>query len=156
MTNPDIQILSDPFDPEAETKTLRRACSAAGAIVTFTGQVRSEGDPSLRLILEHCPGLTRKEIEAFARAACERWPLEALVIRHRVGELAPGDPIVFVGAASAHRRAAFEAADFVMDYLKSAAPFWKREVDADGARWIEPRMGDRRDLARWRTLSQGT
>lgn len=151
MTAPDILILAAPFDPEEEARKLRRP--GAGAIVTFTGQVRSQGDASLRLILEHCPGLTEREIEAFAATACERWPLQALVIRHRVGRLAPGDPIVFVGAASAHRRAAFEAADCVMDYLKSAAPFWKREVDGRGARWIEPRAEDHRDLARWRAQS---
>lgn len=151
MTAPDILILAAPFDPDAEVRRLRG--TGAGAIVTFIGQVRSEGDASLRLVLEHCPGLTEKEIAAFATTACARWPLEALVIRHRVGELCPREPIVFVGAASAHRRAAFEAADFVMDYLKSAAPFWKREVDARGARWIEPRPEDRRDLERWQSES---
>ncbi|HBK90428.1 MAG TPA: molybdenum cofactor biosynthesis protein MoaE [Parvularcula sp.] len=148
MTTPDILVLGAPFDPEEEARRLRR--TGAGAVVTFTGQVRSDGDASLRLVLEHCPGLTEKEISAFAASACERWPLEALVIRHRVGDLFPGEAIVFVGAAAAHRRAAFEAADFVMDYLKSAAPFWKREIDGRGARWIEPRSEDRRDLARWR------
>jgi molybdopterin synthase catalytic subunit len=149
MTAPDILILAAPFDPEEEARRLRR--TGAGAVVTFLGQVRSEGDPSLRLFLEHCSGLTEKEIAAFAAAACERWPLEALIIRHRIGEMAPGEPIVFVGAAAAHRRAAFAAADYVMDYLKSAAPFWKNERDARGARWIEPRAEDHRDLERWRT-----
>jgi molybdopterin synthase catalytic subunit len=151
MIAPCILILDAPFDPEAEALTMRRASPGAGAIVTFTGQVRLDGDPTLRLHLEHCPGLTEREIAAFAETALGRWPLEALVIRHRVGELAPGEPIVFVGAAAKHRRAAFEAADFIMDYLKSAAPFWKCERDAHGARWIEPREEDHRDRARWQT-----
>lgn len=152
MTKPDIRILSEPFDPEVESRTLRSACSAAGAIVTFIGQVRDEGDPSLRLYLESCPGLTEKEIEGFAASAFKRWPLEALVIRHRIGVMGPGEPIVFVGAASAHRRAAFESVDFIMDYLKSAAPFWKRECGAQGDRWIEPRLEDHQDLKRWQAL----
>ncbi len=151
MTAPDILILAEPFDPENEARRFRLACPDAGAIVTFTGLVRGEGDPSLRLVLEHCPALTEREIEGFAANAFRRWPLQALAVRHRVGLLTPGEPIVFVGAASAHRRAAFEAADYVMDYLKSAAPFWKRECDARGERWIEPRAEDRRDLERWRT-----
>lgn len=149
MVSPDILILREPLDPEAEARCLRARAVGAGAIVTFTGVVRDDGGGALRLVLEQCPGLTANEIERFAGGVCRRWPLLALVIRHRVGEIGVAEPIVFVGAASAHRRAAFEAADCVMDYLKSAAPFWKREVTDCGSRWIEPKAGDYRDLDRW-------
>ncbi len=149
MIGTDIRIVEAPFDPEEEARRLRRDCARSGAIVTFVGLVRHDGDPSLRLILEHCPGLTEKEVLAIAETARRRWPLDALVIRHRVGELVPAEPIVFVGAAAAHRRAAFEATDFIMDHLKSAAPFWKRERSAAGERWIEPYANDYVDFDRW-------
>jgi molybdopterin synthase catalytic subunit len=102
-----------------------------------------------RLLLEHYPGFAEAEIELHVKTALERWPLEDVLVIHRVGELRPGDTIVFVAAASRHRRAAFETVDFLMDYLKSEAPFWKRETTPDGAAWIEPRTEDHRDRARW-------
>lgn len=152
MIRPDIAIMIAPFDPDDEARRLREVAPGAGAVVTFAGLVRDEGDASLRLILEHCPGLTEREIEKAASAACQRWSLLALVIRHRVGALKAPEPIVFVGAAAAHRRAAFEATDFMMDYLKSAAPFWKLERTDRSARWIEPCADDYRDRERWAAL----
>ncbi len=152
MVRPDISVERAPFDPDGVARRLREAAPGAGAVVTFTGLVRAEGDASLRLILEHCPGVTEREIAEVASSACRHWPLLALVIRHRVGELKPSEPIVFVGAGAAHRRAAFEATDFMMDYLKSAAPFWKQERTDRGARWIEPRADDYRDGERWGAL----
>lgn len=145
-----IRISGAPFDPEAEAAQFRRRCAGAGAIVTFLGRTRGENGAVASLALEHYPSLTEAEIGRIAEEACARWPLEALAIVHRVGAMTPGDPIVFVAAAAAHRRPAFEAVDFLMDYLKSEAPFWKKEVGADGsARWVEPRAEDRRDKARW-------
>ncbi|MBB5519326.1 molybdenum cofactor biosynthesis protein MoaE [Amphiplicatus metriothermophilus] len=145
-----IRISWTPFDPEAEAAHFRRRCARAGAIATFLGQVRGENGAVASLALEHYPGLTEAEIGRIAEQACARWPLEAVAIAHRVGVMAPGEPIVFVAAAAAHRRPAFEAVDFLMDYLKSEAPFWKKETGADGsARWIEPRAEDSRDKARW-------
>lgn len=145
-----IRICRTPFDPETEAARFRRRCARAGAIVTFLGLTRGENGAVTSLTLEYYPGLTEAEIGRIAKEACARWPLEAVTIAHRAGAMAPGEPIVFVAAAAVHRRPAFEAVDFLMDYLKSEAPFWKKEVGADGsARWIEPSAGDRRDKARW-------
>ena len=137
------------FDAAAETEALRRAAGDAGAMVTFTGLVRGEDASVDGLELRHHPSFTEKVITDFANAAASRWPLTALRIVHRVGRMAPGEAIVFVGTTSAHRRDAFEAADCLMDDLKTRAPFWKKEHGADGVRWIEPRAADYADANRW-------
>lgn len=144
-----IQILPKPFDPEAELAAFRRRCAGAGAIASFIGCVRQ--DPGVRaLILEDYPALTERSIREFAERAVERFALEGVAIVHRVGEMDPGEPIVFVACASAHRKNALAAVDYLMDFLKSEAPFWKREVGAEGERWIEPRADDYAAAAQWR------
>lgn len=146
-----VRIASEPFDPEAEISAFRHAACNSGAIVTFTGQVRPSGDGGgvSTLSLQHYPGMTENGIEAMLDEADRRWPLEAVLVIHRVGDMQPHEPIVLVATASAHRRAAFEAADYLMDYLKSRALFWKSETSACGKLWIEPRDQDYADAARW-------
>jgi molybdopterin synthase catalytic subunit len=120
-----------------------------GEVASFTGIARGEAGATTALELEAYPGFTESEIAKIAGAARERFGLADLMILHRVGRIAPGEPIVFVATAAAHRRAAFQACDFLMDYLKSRAPFWKKEHGPDGARWVEPRAEDHADVARW-------
>jgi molybdopterin synthase catalytic subunit len=143
-----VRISKTPIDPDAEGASFRRQFERSGGIVLFIGQVRGDS-ASIRLSLEHYPGHTERCIERFAAEARARWPLDGLRIVHRVGEMAPGEAIVFVAAAAAHRRDAFAAVDFLMDYLKSEAPFWKREFDGGAWRWVEPRAEDYADIARW-------
>jgi molybdopterin synthase catalytic subunit len=120
-----------------------------GAVATFTGLARAEAGETTILELEAYPGFTEAEIGRIAAEAKARFALDDLMIRHRIGRIAPGEPIVFVATAAKHRRAAFEACDYLMDYLKSRAPFWKKEHGPAGARWIEPRDQDHADIARW-------
>ena len=139
-----VHVQQGDFDLGAEAAALE---AGAGAVVTFTGIVRG-GDVSA-MTLEHYPGMTEAalaEIEAEARA---RWPLSGLTIIHRVGRLLPGERIMMVAAASAHRQAAFEAAEFLMDYLKTRAPFWKKEETVAGARWVDARETDDSAARRW-------
>jgi molybdopterin synthase catalytic subunit len=146
-----IRIQSDPFDPAAELAGFAARAPGAGAIASFTGLVRaaSDGAPVTALHLEHYPALTARLVESIGDDARARFGLAALLIVHRHGAMAPGEPIVFVAAAAEHRRAAFDGVDYMMDRLKTEAPFWKREDGPDGARWIEPRPADREDRARW-------
>lgn len=146
----EINVSDTAFDAEIESANFRNKNSRAGAIVTFLGQVRDENETVTALKLDHYPGFTEQSINTIAQNAINRWELNAIKICHRVGELSPGETIVFVATAAAHRRAAFEAADYLMDYLKSEAPFWKQEITASGSRWIEPREQDIKDKARWR------
>ena len=146
----ETDISAAPFDADAQAATFREENPAAGAIVISMGQVRDENETVTALKLEHYPGFTERSIDAIARSAAERWALNAVRVCHRVGDLAPGETIVFVAAGAAHRRAAFEAADYLMDYLKSEAPFWKQEVTVSGTRWIEPKEQDIKDKTRWR------
>lgn len=143
-----IRISDQPFDPERELAAFRRAQSQSGAIASFTGLVRNDGQTEV-LTLSHYPRFTETHIEAFLREAKARWALHGATIIHRVGRMEPGEPIVFVATASPHRRAAFEACDFLMDHLKSEAPFWKSETRAGRSEWIEPRHEDAADLGRW-------
>lgn len=143
-------VTETAFDPRAEAAAFGDRFHGAGAIVTFVGEVRGEGGRVASLVLEHYPGFTEKEIDKIASAALARWPLAGVRIVHRVGALGPGEPVVFVAAAAAHRRAAFEAAEFLIDYLKSEAPFWKKEIAGGEERWIEPREDDIAGKARWR------
>lgn len=150
MTHPasPVKVLDHPFDPEEEVRRFRQALTDAGALVSFTGIVRND-DETEALILSHYPGFTEKSIEAIAATARARFGLIAMMVLHRVGRMAPGEPVVLVAAAAAHRRAAFEGVDYLMDYLKSAAPFWKKEESASGAHWIEPSSQDHQDRKRW-------
>ena len=143
-----VRITEDDFDIAAEHEKLKS--STAGAIVTFTGTVRDSATGGLQaMTLEHYPGMTESEIETIVSTAKKRWPLTAVSVIHRVGRLEPLDNIVFVGCASAHRGAAFDAANFIMDYLKTNAPFWKKEDGPDGAKWVDARDSDTVALARW-------
>ena len=144
----DVSLLTAPFDPGSEIAAFTAAHPAAGGIVSFLGQVRS-GDGVEALELRHYAPLTLPGMIALADAALARWPLDGLLILHRVGQLAPEEPIVLVAAAARHRRDAFAAADYAMDHLKSDAWFWKRELRAGVWRWVEPRGEDHADLARW-------
>jgi molybdopterin synthase catalytic subunit len=146
-----IEIKAEPFDPGTELRRFAQGCPGAGAIVSFTGIVRGSGEAGAvaALELEHYPRFTLKTVEAIADEARSRFALIDVVILHRHGRLAPDEPIVFVAAAAAHRRGAFEAVDYLMDRLKTEAPFWKREHGPDGSRWIEARPSDAADRARW-------
>jgi len=146
-----VRVLEQDFDPAALQRALLAGASREGAVATFTGYVRAENAnlPVHTMELEHYPGMTEKSIEEILRQACERWPLLAASVVHRVGRLHPGDQIVWVGVASAHREAAFSACEFIMDYLKHRAPFWKKELGPDGGRWVEARAQDGARAARW-------
>jgi len=144
-----IRLTEQPFDAGALLSDFTRGRTETGAIATFTGIARAEQGAANVLELEAYPGFTEAEIGKIADQARERFSLDDLMILHRVGKIAPGEPIVFVATAAAHRRAAFEACDFLMDYLKSRAPFWKKEHGPDGQRWIEPTAQDHADRERW-------
>ena len=147
-----VRVQAEDFDLGAEVRALTANRTDIGAIVTFTGTVRDTGaDGAITsMILEHYPGMTEAELSAVEAEAHARWPLEASLIVHRFGPLKPGENIVLVVAASAHRHAAFEAAMFLMDYLKSRAPFWKKEAAPDGSgRWVDARECDSSALQRW-------
>ena len=153
-----LTLTDQPFSPSAALEKFQQRARGAGAIVTFTGLVRdraSSGDVS-KLHLQAYSPMTERGIEQAAKTAMSRWPLDACEIIHRTGDMAPFEPIVFVATASAHRRAAFEAADFLMDYLKTEAVFWKKETTPDGSHWIEPRPQDYEDSARWRETDTET
>lgn len=144
-----LSVQSAAFVPEEALAAFTARCAGAGAIVSFTGLVRGGGGLQ-RLEIEHYPGMTERAITAILAEAEGRWPLLGLQVIHRFGALLPGAPIVFVAAAAAHRAPAFAAADFVMDYLKSRAPFWKREIGADGqASWVAAKSADEAALNRW-------
>lgn len=148
---PVIRIQREDFDLNAEIAALTAGRSDIGAVVSFAGLCRSEGGALTALELEHYPGMAEAEIGRVAQEATERWPLTGLLAIHRYGLVRPGEQIVLVAAASAHRRAAFEAAEFMMDYLKTRAPFWKREHLADGTTggWVEAKTGDDEAAERW-------
>jgi molybdopterin synthase catalytic subunit len=151
---PRVRIQSEDFDAAAEAAALRAGDLRIGAVVGFVGTVRDRhgggaaGDVDA-LELEHYPGMTEKAIESMIDEAERRFPLLGVRIVHRVGPLAPGDQIVLVVVASAHRGAAFQGCEFLMDYLKTQAPFWKKESTADGARWVDARVADDEALRRW-------
>jgi len=140
------------FDPAAELDALLRDASGDGAVVSFVGIARpraKRGGAVDRLVLEHHPRLTEKSLTAIASEGAQRFAVSHVRVVHRCGEIAPSEPIVFVGAASAHRRAAFEAADYLMDRLKTDAVFWKREEGPGPGEWIEPSQADYADRGRW-------
>ncbi|EGA69644.1 molybdenum cofactor biosynthesis protein E [Vibrio sinaloensis DSM 21326] len=145
-----VSVLVDDFSVGDEYQALAQG-SAAGAVVTFVGKVRDMnlGDNVTGLSLEHYPGMTEKALSEICDQAEQRWPLLNVRVIHRVGDLDIGDQIVFVGVSSAHRGAAFEACEFIMDYLKTKAPFWKKERTTQETRWVESRDSDAKAAERW-------
>jgi molybdopterin synthase catalytic subunit len=144
-----IRIQMEEFDVNAEIAALTRDHANVGAVVTFTGHVRAD-DGLTALTLEHYPGMTEEEIARHIDEAEKRWPLLGAMVIHRIGRLVPGDPIVLVAIASTHRQAAFSAAEFLMDYLKTRAPFWKEEQRGAATRWVEGRVSDEEQARRWK------
>ena len=144
-----IRLQAQAFDPGALLSEFCKGRARTGAVVSFTGIARADHGKDTTLELEAYPGFTEAEIGKIAAVAVGRFSLQDHLILHRTGRIAPGEAIVFVAAAAVHRREAFEAADFLMDYLKSRAPFWKKESGPDGERWIEPHARDLSDVARW-------
>ena len=144
-----ILITQDDFDIAGEYEALKQA--GVGAVVIFSGVVRDNADNPrlLAMTLEHYPGMTEMEISTIIEEAKGSWPLASVRVIHRVGRLLPEENIVFVGTASAHRQAAFESAAFIMDYLKTKAPFWKKEETEQGANWVDARETDEDALRRW-------
>lgn len=145
-----IRVQAADFDAAAEVAAVSRASRNVGAIVTFTGLCRDEDGRLSALELEHYPGMAEAEIGRIAAQAAERWPLDGLTVIHRHGLIRPGENIVLVVTASAHRRAAFEAANFLMDYLKTSAPFWKKEHGSAAEGWVEAKAQDDRAADRWK------
>ncbi len=144
-----ISIQHEDFDIAAESEKLTRGRGDAGAVVTFSGLVRGEGGLT-SLTLEHYPGMTEREIARHVAEAESRRPLLGVTVIHRIGTLKPGERIVLVAVAAAHRAAAFEAAEFLMDYLKTRAPFWKQEERAGGTQWVDAKREDGEAAKRWR------
>jgi molybdopterin synthase catalytic subunit len=146
-----IRVQEADFDVAREIAALTKGRTDIGAVVSFSGICRGseDGEPIAALTLEHYPGMAEAEITRHAETALSRWPLNGLTVIHRAGRIVPGENIVLVLTASTHRQAAFEAAEFMMDYLKANAPFWKREESAGGASWIAARDHDDEAAARW-------
>lgn len=146
-----VRVQSEAFDAGAEIDRLRRSSTRIGAIASFVGVVRDLNDEAdvRAMVLEHYPGMTERSIEAIVHEAMERWSLIDARVVHRVGRLEPQDPIVLVVTASAHRHQAFQACEFIMDYLKTRAPFWKKETTRHGERWVGSRSSDARAARRW-------
>ena len=149
---PTVSIRREDFDVAAEIAKLTAGRADVGAVVTFSGLCRDEAGALAALELEHYPGMAEAEIGRIAAEATKRWPLQGLTAIHRYGKIEPGENIVLVVAASSHRHAAFEAASFLMDYLKSRAPFWKKEHRADGSEggWVDAKEADEEAARRWK------
>jgi molybdopterin synthase catalytic subunit len=148
---PRVSIQTADFDLSAEVAALRAGDARVGAVCAFVGTVRDRNDglSVSTMELEHYPGMTEKAIEAMIDAACQRFELFGVRVIHRVGLLQPQDQIVLVAVTSAHRGESFQACEFLMDYLKTQAPFWKKEQTPEGARWVDARVSDDAALARW-------
>lgn len=146
-----VRVQAEAFDPGAETNAMHAANVGVGAVVAFVGYVRdfNDGLEVAGMYLEHYPGMTEKALGKIVVEAERRWPLLKVEVLHRIGALGPGEPIVFVGVASAHRQAAFDACNFIMDYLKTRAPFWKKEQTSEGERWVEGKQSDADAAGRW-------
>lgn len=147
-----ITVQTACFDPGNMLNRLHAQHLGVGAVVGFTGYVRdfNDGQEVAGMLLEHYPGMTEKALQTIVDEAQVRWPLLSVEVLHRVGRLEPGEPIVFVGVSCAHRAEAFSACQFIMDYLKTRAPFWKKEDSADGPRWVDARDSDSLALQKWR------
>lgn len=148
---PRVRIQQDDFDVAAELASLRAQDGGIGAVVSFVGTVRerNEGSVVSAMELEHYPGMTERSIEAMIDAAQARFDIRAACVVHRVGQLQPREQIVLVAVAASHRGTAFQACEFLMDYLKTQAPFWKKEHTPEGARWVDARVSDDEAMARW-------
>lgn len=146
-----VRVQEAPFDAGAEIAALTQGRRDVGAVATFVGVVRdsNEGAAVGRMTLEHYPGMTEKALQDICAEAAQRWDLIDLRVVHRVGPMEPGEPIVLVAISSAHRGDAFAACEFVMDFLKTRAPFWKREDTPSGPRWVDARASDDEAAARW-------
>jgi molybdopterin synthase catalytic subunit len=144
-----VRVQSAPFDYGAECAGFGQGRRDVGAVVTFLGIVRDDSGSLDRMEIEHYPGMTEKAIAAIVGEAAARWSLADALVIHRHGVLCPGDAIMMVATASRHRKDAFEAAEFLMDYLKSRAPFWKKEIGADAAEWVAATDEDEAALGRW-------
>ena len=145
-----ICVQSDPFDMGAESNRFAQSATGAGAIVTFTGITRDSAAGDLAVMeIEHYPGMTERALTDIATRAMTRWQLTDCLVIHRYGRLAPTDPIMMVATAARHRADAFAAAEFLMDYLKSRAPFWKKEITKSGADWVAAQAADEDALKRW-------
>ena len=151
MTLPRVSIQTEDFDLSTEVAALRRENRGIGAVCSFIGTVRdrNEGDAVASMELEHYPGMTEKSIETMIDAAHQRFDIFGARVVHRVGLLQPLDQIMMVAVVSAHRGQSFQACEFLMDYLKTQAPFWKKEQTPEGARWVDARVADDAALARW-------
>lgn len=144
-----VRVQADPFDAARAAAEMVGDRVDIGALVTFTGLVRDTDGTLEAMEIEHYPGMTENALLQIAREAQDRWSLGDVLVIHRYGSMTPGDMIMMVATASRHRKDAFEAAEFLMDYLKSRAPFWKREVTAEESRWVESRQEDEDALRRW-------
>jgi molybdopterin synthase catalytic subunit len=151
-----VRLQREAFDVAAETKKLTGGRSDVGAVVTFTGICRGDeaGEPIAALTLEHYPDMAEAEIGRHVGEAQQRWPLIGITVIHRYGRIVPGEDIVLVATASSHREAAFAAAEFLMDYLKTRAPFWKQVELASGKIWVEAKKTDDAAAQRWRSPGQ--
>lgn len=151
-----VRVQEADFDVAVLQRELLSGDSVEGAIATFTGYVRNSNEQQAvaGLTLEHYPGMTERSISRIVEEACGRWPVLAAGVVHRVGALAPGEQIVWVGVSASHREAAFAACEFVMDYLKTQAPFWKKESGPAGSRWLEARESDTERARRWQSREQ--
>ena len=151
MSNLSVYVGPEAFDPALEYQALEAEAPRIGAICTFVGLVREFGDQQgiQGLTLEHYPGMTEKAIEAIGAEAAERWSIDRIRVVHRVGALDAGERIVFVGVSSSHRGDAYAACEFLMDYLKTQAPFWKKERSTQGSHWVEQKESDRQRARRW-------
>lgn len=147
-----VRVQQEKFDYGAEAQGFADSVSGAGAVVSFAGIVRESDDGGLdRMVIEHYPGMTERALNDIREEAMQRWSLAGAMILHRFGTLRPGESIMMVATAARHRGDAFAAAEFLMDYLKSRAPFWKREITRNGSAWVEARDADEQALARWQT-----
>src|SRR3954470_15204526 len=146
---PTVRIQREDFSAADEIAALTQGRGDIGAVVTFTGVCRDEGGRLAALELEHYPGMAEAEVARVVAEAARRWPLDGATVIHRFGRIAPGENIVLVATASSHRRAAFAAAEFLMDYLKTQAPFWKRVEAPSGKTWVEAKEADDAAAARW-------
>lgn len=146
-----IRVQREPFDPSAELAAFGRGDAGIGGVASFVGLVRGavDGSPLRAMTLEHYPGMTERQLARIEAEARGRWPLADCLIVHRFGRMEPGDPIVLVATASAHRQAALESCAFLIDWLKTAAPFWKLEETEAGAAWVDARESDDEAAARW-------
>jgi molybdopterin synthase catalytic subunit len=151
-----VRLQSEPFDAAIEAKKLSRGRTDVGALVTFTGICRGDeaGEPIAALTLEHYPGMAEAEIERHVAEAATRWPLIGVTVIHRYGRIQPGEDIMMVATASSHREAAFAAAEFLMDFLKTRAPFWKQVEKSGGKTWVDAKQSDDAAAGRWKSGRQ--